>query len=225
MHWWSEKCLYMLHCHLYCLDCICREVLFSHLECKFLKGITIYDTPCSTTELHLDEGFLAFQPSGHQKSCAGSGGGGGVRAGPIAAEIMWSTSSPGQTLYPIPMVSLAVCGWQSLLVFKMHQEVKAKQKPNFYRKARGKHNLMTGMINAQKDPEVKMSRPHKILLPHLACGCSEAPSTRKDWWCWVSKSCKVLSRPPWLQAGRQQLPALASEGAELSWNRSHPQLP
>lgn len=31
-------------CHLYCLDCICREVLFSHLECKFLKGITVYDT-------------------------------------------------------------------------------------------------------------------------------------------------------------------------------------
>lgn len=32
-------------CHLYSLDYICREVLFSHLECKFLKGITIYDTP------------------------------------------------------------------------------------------------------------------------------------------------------------------------------------
>lgn len=26
--------------HLYCINCICTEVLSSHLECKFLKGIT-----------------------------------------------------------------------------------------------------------------------------------------------------------------------------------------
>lgn len=117
-------------CHLYCLDCICREVLFSHLECKFLKGITIYDTPIVPLNYIWMKGFWPFQPSGHQRRTVLSSVLEGVRTRPIAAE----TSMVPLLLLGRPYILFPWYHLQSVVgnhscIQRCTRKVKAKLKP------------------------------------------------------------------------------------------------
>ena len=97
------------------------------------------------------EGFWPFQPSGHQRRTVLSSGGvlEGVRTRPIAAE----TSMVPLLLLGRPYILFPWYHLQSVVgnhswYSKMHQESKGKAKTKaFIEKQRGKHNLMTGMIN------------------------------------------------------------------------------
>lgn len=149
LHWWIEKCVYIWHW--YCLNCICTEVLFSHLKCKFFKGITnsislwsrivpstlgfLQSVPLNYIWL---EGFH-IQPSGHQRMTVVSGRGAveGARPRSIAAETSHGpASSPRQALYPNPTVYCSPWWAISTGIQRFTRKVKESKKKSSYRKTK-----------------------------------------------------------------------------------------